>query len=150
MAIPYFPTLAKTTVMKRLFSLAAIIFIAFNSGFAQQNAQAISAKTMTASKEPVKVAFNKKLTELKDMLKKGDKEAATKSYMDMFELMHKAMGVNNEKLTKATSETERAKFQNMVTQEQTLYSEIKAQLVDIIGNKEVLISKLEEYAKTIQ
>jgi rubrerythrin len=68
----------------------------------------------------------------------------------MFELMHKAMGNYNEKLSKTTDETDRAAIQKTIVEEQTLYGEIKAQLIDIIGNKETLISKLEAYGKTIQ
>jgi rubrerythrin len=137
--------------MKHLLLASAFLFFTVTQGFAQQAVKQVPAKPNVASaKETVKVAFNKKLTELKDLLNKGDKEAATKSYMDMFELMHKAMGNYNEKLSKTTDETDRAAIQKTIVEEQTLYGEIKAQLIDIIGNKETLISKLEAYGKTIQ
>ncbi len=108
-----------------------------------------SSQQTTAVKEDIKGAFTKKISEFKELLKKDNKDAAMKVYMEMFELMHKAMAVNNEKMAKSSKDDEKASLQRKVTQEQALYGEIKALLGDLTQNKEAILSKLDAYLKTM-
>lgn len=138
--------------MKKILLAFSLLGIISGNAIAQNakpTKNASSQQSSTVVKEDIKTSFSKKIADFKEQLKKDDKDGAMKVYMDLFDLMQKAMAKNNEALTKSTKDEERAMLQRKLTDQQTLYGEIKALLGDISQNKEALVNKLNDYLKTM-
>ena len=138
--------------MKKILLTFSFLGILSGNAFAQNSKPAKNTSTQqqtNAVKEDIKTSFTKKIADFKEQLKKDDKEGAMKVYMDLFDLMQKSMAKNNDAFTKSTKDDERALLQRKLTEQQTLYGEIKALLGDISQNKDALVNKLNDYLKTM-
>lgn len=131
---------------KILFVLAVASFGTFNV-----NAQATKTKPVaTASQtEDLKAVLVSKVVEFKANMTRNNTSGANQAYMSTFELMHKAIAANSQILSNSKNGEARTKAQKTIDAQQALYGEIKMFASDMTKNQNQIISKLEDFIKTL-
>ncbi len=131
---------------KILFVLAVASFGTFNV-----NAQATKTKPVatTSQTEDLKAVLVSKVVEFKANMTRNNTSGANQAYMSTFELMHKAIAANSQILSNSKNGEARTKAQKTIDAQQALYGEIKMFASDMTKNQNQIVSKLEDFIKTL-
>ena len=142
---------------KILFVLAVASFSTVNVN-AQATKTKVNVDAQTTKTKPVaavnqtedlKAVLVSKVVEFKANMARNNTSGANQAYMSTFELMYKAIAANGQILSNSKNGEARTKAQKTIDAQQALYGEIKMFASDMTKNQNQIISKLEDFIKTL-
>ena len=131
--------------MKHLLLLLSFICFAITPLLAQEAQAHLTEETGSADAQAL---FTSKNNQLLAALEKKKPASANKAFSDVASLMQQHIADNMKKI-EVVNDEERARIQQVLDIQNTLYSEAKALSPDLSTNGEEIIIKLNAFIKTI-
>lgn len=145
--------------MKRFVLCCCILAATSTMVFAQATKKATPANSKATTKASVttKVTpknsaaldFTYKVNEFEAGITRGNDKIANDRFEELKQIMTADMASLKPKVVNASSDAEKAKLNRLMTQKQTIYSDIMNAASDMKGNKQIMVRKYREYQTTL-
>lgn len=145
--------------MKRFVLSCCILAATSTMVFAQATKKATPANTKATTKASVTTKatpknsaaldFTYKVNEFEAGITRGNDKIANDRFEELKHIMTTDLGSMKPKIVSASSDAEKAKWSNLLSKKQAIYSEIINASSDMKGNKQIIIRKYREYQTTL-